>query len=453
MFQASQIASYEPLWLALALLFLVAAVFVAICRRALENYSRKALLLPLGPHQHKAFEEMLGDDDDYVDTLERIEFFLRALFLFALVAGRLIAVDRWLAETPSAPAATLSALNGGQLLGVLGILFLEMLLAVVVALVVVPTIIGEAWPEAWLRRFLGLVDRIHRLCHPIRRLFKRVGRLASFLRPVSAPTSADMVEEELRSAAEEGGREGVLDSTDIDMIESIISFGDVEALEVMTPRTEMVCLDLDDPLEENLRLAIECGHSRIPVYADSKDNVRGVLYVKDLLRSLYLKEEIDLRALARKPYRVHRAKKIDEILQEFKQHRLHIAIVVDDHDGTDGLVTIEDILEEIVGEISDEYEKVEPLPLQRISESLVDVDAGIHIDDLNDELGLEIPESENYDTIGGFVFASMGRVPETGDTFVHAGVEFRVTASDERRILKLRVYLPAEKGATEDVSP
>ena len=252
------------------------------------------------------------------------------------------------------------------------------------------------------------------------------------------------------SKAEEGEREGLLESEEIDMIESIISFGDVEVSEVVTPRTEMICLDLDEPLAANLETAIECGLSRIPVYKESKDTIVGILYVKDLLKSFYSKEDIQLEALVRDPYRVSGSKKIDDLLQEFKQHRLHIAIVQDEYGGTHGLVTIEDVIEEIVGEISDEYEQREELaPIQKLSDGLVTVDAGVHVDDLNEELDLGIPEHENYDTIGGFLFSIMGRIPAVGDTFDVAGVHFEVTSADERRVHRLQLRL-SDKGAGGD---
>ncbi len=442
--------SYHPVWLSIAVGLVLVAFFVAVCRRALRSFSRRALLERVPAAEHAQLEESLGKDDDYEAALERIEFTLCGLLVLCLVTGRLLWLAQYLAEQDEG-ARRLSEIGPTAAAFVAGLLAVEIGLVVTIVLGVVPALIGDIWPEAWLRRFLGVIEQLWRLLAPARWVARRLWRYAVVFRGGNAPRShADIVEEEILSAAEEGGREGVLDSQDIDMIESIISFGDVEVSEVMTPRTEMVCLDLDDPLQQNLDTAIACGHSRIPVYLERKDNVTGVLYVKDLLRHLYRKEDIVLDSLVRKPYCVPRTKKIDELLQEFKAHRLHIAIVLDEYGGTDGLVTIEDILEEIVGEIRDEYEKEEPLPVQRVSKDLADVDATVHIDDLNEELGLEIPESENYDTIGGFLFASMGRVPAVGDTFEHDDVRFRVTSSDERRVLRLEVKLPSASGAPGD---
>ncbi|MEC8896576.1 MAG: transporter associated domain-containing protein, partial [Planctomycetota bacterium] len=135
---------------------------------------------------------------------------------------------------------------------------------------------------------------------------------------------------------------------------------------------------------------------------------------------------------------------------EFKQHRLHIAIVMDEHGGTEGLVTIEDVIEEIVGEISDEYEQEEEEPIQRLSNGTVSVDAAVHIDDLNEELSLGIPENENYDTIGGFLFSSMGRIPKVGDTFALEGVHFEVTSADGRRVHRLELRVPEKDGRADD---
>ena len=427
--------AYEHLWLVVSIAFIAAGLFISICRKATERFSRKALLERSVDWSQERVERFARFKEDYEGTLGNLDIALRCVISCCMLLDGLPGEGFRL---------------GAETALLLGLLVLKIAGVQILILELLASIIGRLWPEAWLARFSRLIRFLHSCFAPARWLLEGVLRpLARVFGRSSHRDSASILEEELLSKAEEVEREGLLESEEIDMIESIISFGDVSVSEVMTPRTEMVCLALEDPLDSNLEKAIECGFSRIPVYSESKDNIVGILYVKDLLKSLYGKEEISLESIVRSPYRVSGLKKIDDLLQEFKRHRLHIAIVLDEHGGTDGLVTIEDVIEEIVGEISDEYEQQEELePIVRLEEGLVSVDAAVHIDDLNEELGLGIPESDNYDTIGGFVFSSMGRIPTIGDTFDLDGVHFKVTSADGRRVYRLELQI--SKGVGSD---
>lgn len=429
--------SYEHFWLVVSLAFIAKGLFVSICRKATERFSRKALLERSVDWSQERVERFARFKEDYEGTLGNLDIVLRCVISGCMLLDGLPA-DGFRLSTETA------LLFGGLVLKIAAvqILVLELL----------ASIIGRLWPEAWLARFSRLIRFLHACFAPARWLLEGVLRpLARIFGRSSHRDSASILEEELLSKAEEVEREGLLESEEIDMIESIISFGDVAVSEVMTPRTEMICLELEAPLDSNLEKAIESGLSRIPVYSASKDNIVGILYVKDLLKSLYSKEDIRLESIVRSPYSVNGSKKIDDLLQEFKQHRLHIAIVLDEHGGTDGLVTIEDVIEEIVGEISDEYEQQEELePIQRTGDGLVSVDAAVHIDDLNEELDLGIPENDNYDTIGGFVFSSLGRIPAIGDTFELSGVHFKVTSADERRVYRLELHISEGDGSVAD---
>jgi len=250
------------------------------------------------------------------------------------------------------------------------------------------------------------------------------------------------VEDEILSAAEEGEREGVLETGGREMIESIIRFYDVEVREVMTPRTSMVCMDAALTLPEGVKVATACGHSRIPVYKENKDNIVGILYVKDLLQYVGTKEweEKRIGQVVRKAYFVPESKKISRLFQEFRTQRFHIAVVLDEYGGTSGLVTIEDILEEIVGEIADEYELQKGgAPVRNIDEQTAEADAGVHIDELNERLGLEVPEDGSYETLAGFLFTQFGRIPQIGERLNWGNVVFEVIDADERRIKKVRI--------------
>ena len=246
------------------------------------------------------------------------------------------------------------------------------------------------------------------------------------------------VEQEILQLASEGHAEGQVDADEREMIESVIEFGDIRASEVMTPRTDIEALPVGATRADCRETVTRVGHSRIPVYEDTLDKIVGVLYAKDLLAT-----EADgpfhLRSVMRKPLFVPETKEVGDLLEEFRTRKVHMAIVLDEYGGTAGLVTIEDLLEEIVGEIADEYEATEPEMLRRLDDRTFEVDARMYVDDLNDELKIALPEDEDYDTVGGFVFSTLGYIPATGETFDHDGVRFTILDAEQRKINRLRV--------------
>jgi CBS domain containing-hemolysin-like protein len=219
----------------------------------------------------------------------------------------------------------------------------------------------------------------------------------------------------------------------------------------MTPRTEIIGIPADATYEDVRQTVIREGHSRMPVFEETIDNILGMLYVKDLLR-VESPETFDVREIMRKVPFVPETKSLRDLLREFQEQKVHIAIVADEYGGTAGIVTIEDILEELVGEIVDEYEVHEPEPIQRIDERTVDVDARVGVTELNDAIGLRLPEDAEYDTVGGFVFSHLGRIPEPGYSFEHDAVRITILEAEERRVVRLRVariLAPSEPTAAE----
>ena len=237
------------------------------------------------------------------------------------------------------------------------------------------------------------------------------------------------------------------------MIAGIIELGDTRVREVMIPRIDIVAIPLDATLDDALDAIIGAGHSRIPVYRDSIDDIAGLLYAKDLLRPFRTRDfEPDLPALLRECFFVPQSKPVDELLQELQSRKTHMAIVVDEYGGTAGLVTIEDLLEEIVGEIQDEYDHEEPR-LQQVGDDELLCNAGVDIDDVNHLMGIELP-TERVDTLAGLVFTELGRVPEVGDKAVFEDAEIEVLALAGRRIHRVRVVRrhpegEADAGATD----
>ncbi len=429
-------------WLIVAFCLLAAAMYTSLCRRVLDVFSRKRLLELAPPERHAELKSHLDHEEEYLSCLRSFDLLLRLALVLSLAFSRFVAAPKdWTSFGDSLLDSCLLAV--------------EILLVFVVFLEIIPWIFARVRTESWLLRTLWTIALLHRISGPFRFLFSAIVEASvKMLGGKLDRPSVDALEEEILSVAEEGGRDGLLASRDIDMIGSIITFGETRVSEVLTPRTDMVCLDVDEDFDVNLRKAIDCGHSRIPVYQESQDNIIGNLYVKDLLKNPSRGDgkNIHLRQLIRQPHFVSLSKKIGELLQEFKAKRFHMAIVRDEHGGTVGLITIEDIIEEIVGEITDEFEPEPAHPVQHLASGLVEVEAKMHIDELNDELGLNLPEDDAYETLGGFLFSQIGRIPDVGETFEFQTVRFRVTGADDRRISKLTIQLPGRPATREAVA-
>jgi CBS domain containing-hemolysin-like protein len=258
--------------------------------------------------------------------------------------------------------------------------------------------------------------------------------------------------EELRLLVMEPGEgtPGDMEDDEREMLRGVFEISETVVREVMTPRTEMVAVPVEVTLARLLEVATEEGHSRIPVYQGTIDSVLGVVLTKDLLRVLYerggsMEGPFDVKSILRPALFVPDTKPVDELLSELRRQAVHVAIVLDEFGGTYGLVTLEDLLEEIVGEINDEFDEVEP-EFESTPEGDVLIDAGVLISDVNERFGLRIPEEE-FDTVGGFVFGSLGRVPELGDAVAvmspDGEMELRVEETDERRVSLLRLTRPA----------
>jgi len=311
-------------------------------------------------------------------------------------------------------------------------------------------IVGDMIPRAWARRCpesallltLGIMAfLVSALKYPLM-LFETINEIAGRVFGAPPPRRENgELEEQIRSAVSESEMGGEIQEQEKEIFESIFDFLDADVAEIMTPRTDMVCIEVSVTLQEALDLALEKGFSRVPVFEENRDNIVGLLYVKDLLK-LWGKAEASgtsLREVLRKPLYVPETKQIVALLREMQEQRMHMAIVLDEYGGTAGLVTVEDIVEEVVGEIRDEYDRVVEVPLRKVDSNTIEVDAKVHIEDINEALGVELPEEEEYDTIGGFLFSQMGKVPVPGDTFTSHFVEFTILDADERRIKNLRI--------------
>lgn len=290
-----------------------------------------------------------------------------------------------------------------------------------------------AWPILFL---FGLYDGL-------------VRRLAG-VTETTAQEEQEEKEEEFLSVVEQHKMEGIVDEEEQQMIENVLEFSETTADNIMTPRTDIVAVSADTDLAGLLKTIDAAGHSRIPVYEKNIDNIIGLVYAKDLLTEIG-KDPADfrIRDKIREAYFVPETKPLRALLHEFQTQKQHMAIVLDEYGGTAGIVTIEDILEELVGEIVDEYEELPPQSMKRIDEKTVEVDARIYVDDFNEEFDVELPEDEDYDTLGGFVFSHLGYIPKTGETFDYNNLKFVISSAESRRIKHIRIRKTARP---EDLS-
>jgi putative hemolysin len=309
----------------------------------------------------------------------------------------------------------------------------------------VPKTIALGHPERVALLTARPIDVIARLLGPIVGFLTWCTRSITRLLGVKVTREAQMTADELRLIIERGGEDGILEAEEEQMINAVIELGQRRLHEIMVPRIDIVGLPVTATFDELIDAIIAEGHSRIPVYEESVDEVVGILYAKDMLRVLQLAPDARpaLRSLLRPPVFVPESMSIDDLLHEFQRRKVHIAIVLDEYGGTAGIVTIEDLLEEIVGEIQDEYDEEEEMVV-RLDDDRVRFDGRASVDEIGDawdDLDLDelLEDRDEYDTIGGLVFHRIGGVPKPGDVVALSGVTITVESTDGRRVSKVLV--------------
>ena len=261
-----------------------------------------------------------------------------------------------------------------------------------------------------------------------------------------------VTEEEIRMMVDVGGEKGVIEDTQIEMINNIFEFDDIDVADIMTHRTDMVCVDEEEPLVEAVKLSIENGFSRIPVYKEDPDNIIGIVYIKDFLKYVgtNLPKTKTVKDMMRPAYYVPETKRCGELFTEMTEKRVQMAVVIDEYGGTAGIVTLEDLLESIVGNIQDEYDQ-EDEEISIINDTIFEVDGITDIEEVEEHIGKTFPEGD-YDTIGGYIISVLGFLPEDGqmNEVQFENVKFTVLNVEERRIGKVKVeILPIEEKAEE----
>ena len=300
-------------------------------------------------------------------------------------------------------------------------------------------------PEAWSLRLSSVARVLVAIASPFLAIPVAIARRGNG----EAQQLVTITEDELKNLLDTSQQEGVLEQDERKMIFSIFQFGDTLAREIMVPRIDMFALEVNTPVDDVVPAVLESGYSRVPVYRESVDNIIGLLYTKDLLKLWGNgKGEDALRDLLRPANFIPESKKVDELLAEMQAERIHIAIVVDEYGGVAGLVTLEDIVEEIVGEIQDEYDQGEELPYQRISEDEYLFLGRIDLDDFNNLMDTELSTDE-ADTLGGYLYSQIGRVPRAGESLEADHLRLTVEQITGRRIRKVRAQR-VEPSETED---
>ncbi|HEX5827970.1 MAG TPA: hemolysin family protein [Candidatus Limnocylindrales bacterium] len=306
----------------------------------------------------------------------------------------------------------------------------------------VPKQIGLAHSERVALLFGGLVDVMGKVLRPLVALLTGTTRVVSRLFSADISANDRISAEEIRLIINQGGEQGVLEAEEEQMIHAVIELGDRRIHEVMVPRIAILALPASATMDEAIDLIIEGGHSRVPIYEKSVDEVIGILYAKDLLPFLKstIGERPALRSLLRTPVFVPESMSIDDLLHEFQRRKVHIAVVLDEYGGTAGLVTIEDLLEEIVGEIQDEYDEEEPL-IEQLDDDRVRVDGRAAVEDLLQiwDIKDSLEDEDEYDTVGGLVYHRIGGIPQPGDEIRVDGLRLTVESTDGRRVGKVLV--------------
>ena len=330
-----------------------------------------------------------------------------------------------------------------------------------IVMTVVILIFGEITPKVIAKNNSTEISKsvivpiycLTKLATPIIWILTLISKFIGRIIGVDIKDEAIMItEQDILSYVNVGEAEGVIEAVEKDMIESMVTFGETCAREVMTPRTSVFAIEGNKSINDVWKDIVEQGYSRIPVYKDGMDEIIGILYIKDLLNAVKEgKCDMPVKEFMRKAYFVPETKSIIKILEDFKTQKVHMAIVIDEYGGTVGVVTIEDLIEEIFGEIRDEYDKEEEEAIKEKAPNTYEVDAMLDIETINKELDIELPESEDYESLGGLIMNELGEIAKAGDIVKISGVELKVLEIQKMRISKVQIKKESEeKVCTEE---
>ena len=420
--------SNPSVWIALAACLI--GCYFAACNIAIKTFSRARLLDQL---EERGCEERFEPFIRKRSRLILMTGVLRACLSLLVLLAVLYYFDRAYQQL------------GGLSRGVVAFLVASGLVSIFS--VAIPVSVARYRGEYLLVRSIPFLNGCFVLFRPVAALLHLFDPLVRRVFGASAGDHTSQLSDEILSVVEEHDNKGEVDQGQKEMIEAVVEFPSTTVGQIMTPRTDVHGIEVNLNLEQVRSVVLDYGHSRIPIYEQSLDHIVGILYAKDLIAFIGDDRPFELRKILRNAMMVPESKPVREMLAEFKAKKVHMAVVLDEYGGTAGLVTIEDIVEEIVGEIHDEYEPGEEAPhIRRLDDKTVEVDARVYIDDLNDELDLELPEDKDYDTVGGFVFSTLGHIPEAGERFEFDHVEFTVTAAERTKVTRVKLDLSEING-------
>jgi putative hemolysin len=430
-------------FLIIAFLIFLNALFV-VAEYALIRVRRTRIeqLVEEGSRGARRVERLIRQPGRFLATIQVGVTFVG--FLAAAFAGARLVDDLADFIRPTIPgsAELISILIVTTLISLVTIVFGEL----------VPRAVALAHSEPLALLFAGPVELLGRALAPLVWLLTTLTSAIARLFGVREQQQERVTAEELMILVERGSEQGEIEAEEQQMIGAVLELGQQRVHEVMVPRIAIVALPLSASLDEMIETIVSEGHSRIPIYAESIDNVVGILYAKDLLPLLKGGREPDLRKIVRTPVFVPESISVDDLLHMLQRQKVHLAIVLDEYGGTAGLVTIEDLIEEIVGEIQDEYDVEEPM-IVALSDDEARFDGRAGIGDLADHFGIEFDsaDKEQYDTVGGLIYHEVGGVPKVGDTVETNGLTLTVESTTGRRVGKvLVVRRSANGGATEE---
>lgn len=417
----------QTLWIVFAVL-LVLDLLLAVVRASILNV-RLPYLVTLREQNSQTVERTIG-------LLEKPRMRVSLRLSVVIIHYLLLGIGIWLFELYTGYVPGLWAAMGLIALAAVLLLAIEFALEGIVL----------ARPETFALQFSGLAAAVDILLSPLSSPLMLLLGSSTMLENRMTPVT----EEELKSWVEEGQAEGSLEQGERRMIYSIFQFGDTLAREIMVPRIDVLALDVNTALEEAAQALNNSGHSRVPVYEESVDNILGLLYAKDLLKvKLEGRNLASVRELIRPAYFVPEAKKVDELLREMQARSVHVALVVDEYGGIAGLVTLEDIVEEIVGEIRDEYDQSEELLFQQVGDNEYIFQGRIDLDDFNEIMGTNLTK-DVADTLGGFIYGQIGRVPVGGEQIEVDNLVLKVEQVSGRRIRTVRAITNAAVTEAEE---
>lgn len=412
------------------------------------NKNRIRSLAEEGNKKAKVIEKLFDDSTRFLSTIQVAITFAGFYSSASAAAGIAPVLTEWL-EGAGVPYSYQIAHNGVTLV----LMFFNLVFGELV-----PKRIALQKAEAFCMLTVMPVHYISIVLSPFIRLLSVSTKLVlRLLRMKTEDQEEAVTEEEIKALLKMGNESGTFDDDEREMIDSVFKFDDRTAREIMVPRRNVFAIDIEDPFEEVIDEILESRHSRIPVYEENIDNIIGVLHMKDVMIELRKNREdqnrldqANIRRMLHKPFFVPETKDADELFRTMQETRHHMAVLVDEYGGFSGIVTIEDLVEEIMGEINEEYEEVVP-EIEALSENEYLLDGSILIDDLNEELGLKL-ETENYDTLSGYLIEKLGHIPgkEDKDVIETESLVFRVEEVKDNRIVRVRLNRPVSENISEE---